>query len=448
MAIVVSCDCGKSFSAHEKYAGKKGKCPSCGKVLAVPALPPPPPPPPAEEQFPDESYALTDLEAAVPPPPPPMEYTNPIPAARMPTTVIVEKEEEPALGFRVREYLYFALLVALLPLGFSLLMNSDDIEARVKATAERHQVLAKRLIETEGALTKDDLKLLPDKRLEGALLPLNSDTHWGFAAISGVAFFSLVMFCFPGTCANPKNLVVTAVFTATLGILFLLAIQFIADFTQNYWVRGRGILVLIFYVLKFIGFSYRAALGDTGFLLSFLGFTFGVGLCEEIVKAIPILWWQQKYGLPSWRFAALIGLASGIGFGISEGISYSSDYYNGVSTGSIYLVRFASCVALHAVWSASVSVTIFNLQYKVDTSEPWLVAIRAALIPMVLHGLYDTLLKKDMNVYALATAIASFALLVWQIETARRNFGEEEESQEEEELASTRTRRAGTMARV
>ena len=66
-------------------------------------------------------------------------------------------------------------------------------------------------------------------------------------------------------------------------------------------------------------------------------------------------------------------------------------------TGGVYLVRFASCVALHAVWSASVAVAIFNLQYKVDTSEPWLVAIRAALIPMVLHGLYDTLLKKDMN---------------------------------------------------
>jgi RsiW-degrading membrane proteinase PrsW (M82 family) len=305
------------------------------------------------------------------------------------------------------------------------------------------------MLDQDGTLTKDDLKLIPDQRIEGALLPLNSDAHWGFAALSALGFFSLLMFCFPGTSAKPKNLLLTALFTATLGIVFLLAIQWIAAFTQGYWVRGRGIAVLIFYILKFIGFSYNAALRpDTGFLLSFLGFTFGVGLCEEICKALPLLWWQQKHGLPSWRFAALLGLASGIGFGVSEGITYCSDYYNGVSTGGVYLVRFASCVALHAVWAASVAVGLFNLQYKVDTSEPWLVAIRAALLPMVLHGLYDTLLKKEMDAYALATALASFAFLVWQIETARRRFGEEEDTQDEVELPGAGARRAAAMMRV
>ena len=40
-------------------------------------------------------------------------------------------------------------------------------------------------------------------------------------------------------------------------------------------------------------------------------------------------------------------------------------------------------------------------------------------VPMVLHGLYDTLLKKDMNVWALVVAVVSFGWLVVQIERAR-----------------------------
>ena len=40
--------------------------------------------------------------------------------------------------------------------------------------------------------------------------------------------------------------------------------------------------------------------------------------------------------------------------------------------------------------------------------------------PMVLHGAYDTLLKKEMNSWALLVAGVSFLWLVFQIETARR----------------------------
>jgi len=38
-------------------------------------------------------------------------------------------------------------------------------------------------------------------------------------------------------------------------------------------------------------------------------------------------------------------------------------------------------------------------------------------IAMVLHGLYDTLLKKDMEIAALSVAVASFA---WLVSRARR----------------------------
>jgi hypothetical protein len=40
-------------------------------------------------------------------------------------------------------------------------------------------------------------------------------------------------------------------------------------------------------------------------------------------------------------------------------------------------------------------------------------------VPMILHGLYDTSLKKGINSLALATALASFGWLAWCIERAR-----------------------------
>jgi hypothetical protein len=43
---------------------------------------------------------------------------------------------------------------------------------------------------------------------------------------------------------------------------------------------------------------------------------------------------------------------------------------------------------------------------------------------MVLHGLYDTLLKKEMTVLALAAALGSFAWLIFITESTRRQEAE------------------------
>jgi len=50
-----------------------------------------------------------------------------------------------------------------------------------------------------------------------------------------------------------------------------------------------------------------------------------------------------------------------------------------------------------------------------DWSEWGLAVLRVQGVPMVLHGLYDTLLKRDMNALALLPAIASFAWLAFLI---------------------------------
>jgi RsiW-degrading membrane proteinase PrsW (M82 family) len=229
---------------------------------------------------------------------------------------------------------------------------------------------------------------------------------------------------------DPLALLGIGLFTATVGILFLFIVQHIAAWTEGRWLIGRSIVVLIFYIAKFIGFSYRSALDpDTNFILSFLGFTFGVGLCEELCKAVPLLWhFRQARTTLTWRGAFLWGLASGAAFGIAEGIIYAGSFYNGIAPVSTYLVRFISCVALHAVWTGSVGITLFKCQELIQQELAWYEffppLLRVLGVAMVLHGLYDTLLKKDLHALALVTAVASFAWLAWQVGT----IGREEEA--------------------
>ncbi len=259
----------------------------------------------------------------------------------------------------------------------------------------------------------------PGHKLVGAHLARGSKAHWAYAGVASLVFFGVVA-AFPRGRATFDSLLGVALFTATVGIVLLLGVQLAASATYGVIVTGRGVLTLIFYIVKFIGFSYRAALDpENGFLASLLGFTFGVGLCEELCKAAPIIFHFRSKGTLDWRGACLWGLASGIGFGIAEGIHYAGDMYNGISTAWIYLVRFLSCVALHATWSAGVAITIARDPTGIQGEDEWYVTLASfvppLLVAMVLHALYDTLLKRDMSVLALLVAVGSVGWLAFLI---------------------------------
>jgi RsiW-degrading membrane proteinase PrsW (M82 family) len=270
------------------------------------------------------------------------------------------------------------------------------------------------------------LEALPDNRIEGAHLPRRSMRHWGYALVSALVYFALLAALFPRENDEPHRWLGIGLFTGTIGIIFLVIVQVVAALTRGVWMTGGSIFVVLFYIAKFIAFSYDAAEDPSnGFLLSFLGFTCGVGLCEELCKALPLLRRARRGPKLSWREACLYGLASGIGFGVSEGIIYAGGTYNGLSGGPIYAVRFASCVALHAVWSASVGLMLYSYRkdFKRADEIPQLALnlLRILAIPMVLHGLYDTLLKKDAPGLALFCALVSFAWLAFQIEQRRES---------------------------
>ena len=316
-----------------------------------------------------------------------------------------------------------------MPLAFSVLQpRGDDVERRIEQTLQHAPPEVRAWVDglaAAGKLTEDDLfGALPGGKIDGALLPRDTLAHWIYAALAAVAFWALILSLFPHERKNASHLFLVGLFTGTIGILFLLAVQYAAAATQGVWIRGNGIVTILFYIVKFIGFSYSAANDpNRGFALSFLGFTCGVGLCEELCKALPLIYHVRRGGRMGWRGACAWGLASGVGFGLSEAIMYSAHHYNGIGSAQIYVVRFVSCVTLHALWTAAVGVTLWKCQEQIQGHLDWAEfcppLLRIVAMPMVLHGLYDTLLKKDMDVWALAVGAATFAWLAWTVESTR-----------------------------
>jgi hypothetical protein len=45
VAIVLSCECGRKLQIADEFAGQEGQCPSCGRMMLIPAGDEPPPPP-------------------------------------------------------------------------------------------------------------------------------------------------------------------------------------------------------------------------------------------------------------------------------------------------------------------------------------------------------------------------------------------------------------------
>lgn len=262
---------------------------------------------------------------------------------------------------------YLLLGLCLIPLAFvlirppSTLSIEDRLDATVAGLPEEQAIEVWEAIDA-AADDKALLRALPGDRLVGASFGVDSRAHWALAGVSVVFFAGLIAF-FPRKDVSGKSLVLVALFTGTAGIALLLGLQkLVFGLRMGGLLFLKGPLIIFFLVLKFIAFSYNVVMtGSESFFLTFFGYTFGVGLCEEIIKALPIIWRIRKAELGDEldpRDALHWGLASGAGFGIAEGIHYASEMYNGIEAFSIYPVRFFSCVALHAMWTAAASVQL------------------------------------------------------------------------------------------
>ena len=343
----------------------------------------------------------------------------------------VSRPPRRAVATTFRSYLYWLLLIALVPqLMYALAPRNengedDSVAARLMRTLKAHPDARERIRDLPDEANLEDIfDVLPGGRLDGAFLPRHTFVHWAFAAASAGAYFALLFLLFPGAAAWRKRLFYTAMLMGTLGIFLLLGFQQIARATQGVLVVRGGLFALIFYIVKFIGYSYRAALDpNSNIVLSFGGFTCGVGLCEELVKSAPLIVHYRCRASHSWKLALLVGLACGIGFGVGEGVIYCGDFYNGILGRDAYIVRFISCVALHAMWSGAAAIMLYRARDTLQTADHpaqvYAAILGALAIPIVLHGMYDTLLKKDLPIGALITSVVSFAYLAIVIEATR-----------------------------
>jgi RsiW-degrading membrane proteinase PrsW (M82 family) len=440
MIPVVCPGCSQKYKAPEAAAGRSIKCKACGTGIEIPRPPEPEPeqaaadillgdatfmgnPLGAHNESMAFGYRVNDEE-----PPPqrkkiPVSYTppKPMPTQQTPLTA----DETPAW----RRHLHWVLALAMVPLFISLLAptKQGDIEERFEQTLrelkpeQAVQVLSKINKETTDT---ELVQFLPEQKIKGAWLPVGSGMPWLLALGSALLFLTFCVFLGSDGATKGWQVLLVGLFTATAGVLLLLAVQAIAANTRGVFVGGRGIGVAFFWIFKLIGISYDCATDPSlGFIPSFFGYTFGVGLCEELAKLIPLVWYfkatqdDDQKDKHVWRGLLIWGLASGAGFGICEGLMYSHRHYNGFMGAEIYAVRFLSCVALHAIWSGSVGMMMHLRQEKISASEGWPGWIGQIVltisVPMVMHGLYDVALKEDMVWLALVVAAASFGWLAW-----------------------------------
>jgi len=325
-----------------------------------------------------------------------------------------------------RPWLLWVLAACLAPLAIGVIVPDRPLERLMKA-AENDPELARRLDslpETAEDPIGTLVALFPEGKLPGAFLTRETWWHYGLAALSAIGFLGLILAAWPEEEVSPGYLIGMGALTGTIGIALLLGFQFVAEWTMHFNLRGNSLIVVLFYIVKFIGFSYRCATDPSiGFGLSFMGYTFGVGFCEEMCKAVPIVLYLWSARQTTWRGATVVGFASGIGFGVSEGIMYSADTYNGLATPMIYAIRFLSCVALHTMWAGSVGLLMYRDQSHfndVEWDDVLMFIVKYLSIAMVLHGLYDVLLKFDHELGALAIAAVTFGWLLFLVGRAQR----------------------------
>jgi RsiW-degrading membrane proteinase PrsW (M82 family) len=124
-----------------------------------------------------------------------------------------------------------------------------------------------------------------------------------------------------------------------------------------------------------------------------VGYIFGVGICEEFVKAIPllfILFFAKEPMIP--QSMVFYGLISGIAFGVYEGVQYQTTVNTQLGYSDAFFMNISRLTILpflHAIWAgiAGYFISFAALYPKYRISLFFL----AIFIPAFIHGLYDTL---------------------------------------------------------
>ena len=164
------------------------------------------------------------------------------------------------------------------------------------------------------------------------------------------------------------------------------------------WLAA-GIVAIVLILLPTLTLPWENALDATADPHSLLPWIYGVGLAEEVTKALPILiaalalrWiWKITLDVRVWMF---LGTIAGLAFGVRESVLYTAADLNlnvGAQHEIVLILSFALRVFVdgfqHAVW-AGISAFFIGMGVNYRRRRIPLIAF-GILLPAVLHGLYD-----------------------------------------------------------
>jgi protease PrsW len=163
---------------------------------------------------------------------------------------------------------------------------------------------------------------------------------------------------------------------------------------------------------------YKLIDEGNSFVNQVVGFIFGVGIFEELVKLLPVYFLIKNSKSPLLpQTVVFYGLISGIGFGVFEGVVYQIGVNSKLDYNTSFfmnIARLTSLPFLHAVWSGISSYFIsFAFLYPTKRYSMWLLAL---FIPALLHGLYDVF---TWSLIGLFISYLGIALLIIYLKNAK-----------------------------
>lgn len=152
------------------------------------------------------------------------------------------------------------------------------------------------------------------------------------------------------------------------------------------------LVFLIWDVWGLASFNPFYAFINYGLPVNAVGFVLGVGLTEEFVKLLPLLFVLRRAKEPLIpQTLVFYGLMSGIAFGVFEGVQYQMDInaqYEYDISFFLNIARLTSLPFLHACWCGIAGYFLsFAHLYPKYRRGLYTLAIS---VPAVIHGLYDT----------------------------------------------------------
>lgn len=208
-----------------------------------------------------------------------------------------------------------------------------------------------------------------------------------YACIWGVVLYQIIR---PAHFSWSNTLKCT-LFTTFIGIPLLLFFQRVPPFNTLYDAVNGGILARL------------------------IGFVLGVGVLEELCKALPVyLLLVRPRRLRDPQTAAFYGAMSGLGFAIAEGAAYSLRYAFGLSRGEIGLgsyvaantIRFVSLPLFHAILAGIVG--YFMGLGVINVSRQGGLLFIGIVIAAVLHGSYNTFAGGILGPFIIGFTIVLF----------------------------------------